>query len=195
MTRLRAHQLAEANTARRLGRAKARTAHQAKENEHSPSGARARGAKARAKCQLLTTMASKEGLGTHTPEQLSLSGHPGLRLMSLGCRQQPSPSGLEPHRRRLHGLEPQRRRSGPEHRAPSDLWLEDFHRSPQPGLAPRSCTQSLYPQPVNQRQLQRPTGFKPWKTMPLSNLFSTVAARPGSRKGFSTWRASSSRRS
>ena len=193
MTHPCVHHWAEASTARRLGRAKAKTAHQAK-GKDSPSGARARGAKARAKYQLLMTMASKEGLGILTPEQLSLSGRPASWLMSLGCRQQPSPSGMEPHRLHLHGLE-RRRRSGPEHLARSDLWLENLHRSPQPCLAPRSCTQSLYPQPVSRRQLQRPTGFKPWKTMPLSNLFSTVAARPGCRKGFSIWRASSSRRS
>ena len=186
----RVHQRVEASTARRLERAKARTARQAK-GKGSPNGARAHGAKEKATHQLLMTMA-KEGLGTLT---LSLSGRPGSQPMSPGCRQRPSPSGPDQHRRRLHGLEPQRRRSGPEHRALSDLWLEDFYRSPQPGLAPRSCTQSLYPQPVNQRQLQRQTGFKLWKTVPLSNLFSTVAARPGPRKGLSTWMASSSRRS
>ena len=59
-------------------------------------------------------------------ERLSLSGRPGLQLMSLGCRQQLSLSGHQPQQRRLHGLEPQRSRSGLEPPAQSGLWQEDF---------------------------------------------------------------------
>ena len=123
MTHPCVHHWAEASTARRLERAKARTARQAK-GKGSPNGARANGAKEKARYQLLMTMA-KEGLGTLT---LSLNGRPDSQPMSPGCRQRPSPSGLDQHRRRLHGLEPQRSHSGPEHRAPSGPWLEDFHR-------------------------------------------------------------------
>ena len=53
---------------------------------------------------------------------------------------------------------------------------------------------NLCPRPVHQVQFQPRTGFKLLKTAPLSNLFLTAVARHGSQKGFSNWRASSSRR-
>ena len=196
MTRLCLHQLAEANTARRLGRANAKIAHQAKERSNL-SGAKAREARAgaRARCQVLMIgQATKEGLGTLGLEKLSLSGRPGLQPMSLGCRQQLSPSGHQPQQCRLHGLEPQRRRSGPEPPARSGLWQEALPRLPWPDLAPRDCTRNLYPQPVSQPQFQPRTGFKLWRKALLSKLFLTAVARPGHPKGFSNWRASSSRR-
>ena len=139
-------------------------------------------------------LASKEGLLIPGLEQLSRSGRPGLQVMSLGCKQQLSLSGHHLQPRRLHGIEPQRRRSGPEPPAQSGLWHEDFPRLPRPDLAPRDCTRNHYPQPVHQLQFQLRTGFKLWRTAPLSNLFSTAVARPGPQKEFSNWRASSSRR-
>ena len=113
MTRPRVRPRAEASTARRLERAKAKTARQAG-GKANLSGATARGAGARARCQLLTTgQVTQEGLGT------LVVSCPGSRPMSLGFRQQRSHLGRQLHKRRLHGLEPPHQ---------SSHWQEVFPR-------------------------------------------------------------------
>ena len=123
-----AHPKAEASSARHLERATAKTVHQAKGRAMaSLSGAKARGAKDRARCQLWTMgQVLQEGIGTHG---VCL---PGFQPQSLGCRRQHSHHGRL-HQSRLHGRS---LAGGFSSIAPAHLRADKLHSKPVPTSSP-----------------------------------------------------------
>ena len=105
MTRPRVRRKEEANIAHRQERARARTAHRAKERAKDLSGAEAPGAKAKVRCQHSTTgHLHQEGLGTSGANRQDLSH--GCRQRQLKQRGRQYKEELKHH---LHGQERPRR--------------------------------------------------------------------------------------